>query len=147
MRPEDYTGLEESIAAVDEALRPASIQDRAALLGEMMLVLPPPNVGTKAASKVRWAAYHEALADLPAEVLSIACARVKREATFFPKPAEIRRAASEPWGVLVKFKGRLAALRDFKVKVRSEESRRPTPEEMARRKQAVARYRREAGVA
>lgn len=143
LRPEDYAGLEESIVAVNEALRPASKQDRAAILGEMMLVLPPPNVGTEAASKLRWASYHEALADLPALVLSIACARIKCESTFFPKPAEIRRAASEPWGVLLTFKTRLGALRDFKVKVRSEEYRRLTPDEVAKRKEFVARILRE----
>jgi hypothetical protein len=48
--------------------------------------------------EVRLAAYVEALSDLERDALRAACQRAVREATFFPRPAELRQWALWEWG-------------------------------------------------
>lgn len=131
MGPGDFAGLEASLAEAEAALVPATDDQRIAYLSALMTTLPLSTLDDETARNVRWKVYHSALGDMPAAVLAEACRKIAKTHTWFPKPAELRAAASQAWGERIRMVSRLRALKTLKIEVRGHRDKR-TPEEIAR---------------
>lgn len=95
-------------------LEPATADERKAVLGQMLAMFPMGDT-PDGVRRARWELYHKALSDIPADLLSLACERLIRTETFFPKPAQIRNAIQKEFGQRIRDKTRLDALSRFGV--------------------------------
>lgn len=139
--PDDaLTGVTLGVEAAAKALEPATTKQRRACLVAMVAVYPPRD-DDEAASKVRFDIYHEALRDIPADILWLACMECMKTIKFFPMPAEIRNAAEALLRMRRIDLARMKALRDYR-RIREESVEALTEEEQARRAAASDALRR-----
>ena len=133
--PRDIGGVSGAVEQAEDALTPASTNQRRACLLALVTVYPPRD-DDEEVSKRRFTLYHEALRDLPADVLWDACMECVRTVTFFPMPAEIRKAAEPMMGKRRRMLVQLKALRDYRIE-RPEPLQRLSTEEQARRRAMI----------
>ena len=97
-----------------QRLEPATADQRKAVLGQLLALLPMQSA-PEGAMRVRWELYHKALSDIPADLLELACERLIRTETFFPKPVQIRQSVAKEMERRIREKTRLDALTRFQI--------------------------------
>lgn len=105
----ERTALGRAIAEMEAAQAGAPVAAIDIAIGKLALAFPPVKQ-SEAAATARLALYREALADLPADILSEAVAVCIRRCRFFPTVAEIREGARGPLALREWQLGRLRML-------------------------------------
>ena len=132
---EERMGITAFINAAERRLVPASSDQRKAIIGQMATVFPARD-DSQGVWKVRFDAYHKALADMPADLLQLACDRLIQRAKWFPKPVEIRQAVERELAKRIMDLTRLRAMHEFEV-AKFEQPREPSQEERERKRRVI----------
>ena len=97
-----------------QRLEPATNEQRKEMLGQLLALLPM-QTAPEGAMRVRWELYHKALSDIPADLLGLACERLIRTETWFPKPVQFRSVVAREFEQRIRDKTRLDALTLFEI--------------------------------
>ena len=138
LRSEDVMGVSAALTVQERGIKPSTTEERKLCFLKLAAVYPPRD-GEEAEERTRFNVYHDALRDIPADLLWEACMDCVKTIRFFPQPSEIRGFALPKLQARLEAVGRLRALRDYRV-VETEDGA-LTEEQRARRKKLADELR------
>ena len=132
-------GVSAALTVQERGIRPSTTEERKVCFIKLAAVYPARD-GEEGEQRTRFNLYHDALREIPGDILWEACMDCVKTIKFFPQPSEIRGFAIPRLQQRLEMVGRLRSLRDYRV-IEADADEEMTEEQRDRRKQLANELR------